>query len=183
MSAHTYIATRVSKSNPAIKALLAKTVKIGVVSPRFISPKFKCIEVLEVPDGYEYEPPYSGDFRVWTAVPGGPVKRVYPSAADGDTVEMESGHIIVVHSTNSGGSVTIYVPPFDAGIMTVAQDAFADGGAKSVKPILSELGKYRDLALAVVEARSETLKSVASGKTDAQLDREIAEFLKTRRVG
>lgn len=178
------IQTQVSKAHPAIKKILRNT--------HYGDWRGRNVYVVQV------DPSWS--FRLYSAAGGPGPPRLYRLAVDANRAtfaipppkygtpdkEIEApfgGDAIVAQERMIDGPVTIYVPELDAAILAVARDAMLAGDKKRAAQVLRDLGPYAGIGAAIVEAQSKTLEKVTSGKTSRQLDREIAEFLRTSKAG
>jgi hypothetical protein len=187
----TRLETQVSKTDPTIKKIIAATSGSDATEWPGGSPtrwSGRLVSVVQVDPGFTYNL-YNdtGEPRVYqvrniqarmltvSRVPrpsyGAPATEIFAPAY---------GEVVVTRQIGPTGRITIYAPELDAATLDVARDALLLSDKKLFAEVLKGFGDYAGIARAILEAQSKTLEKVSSGKTSRQLDREIAEFLRSR---
>ena len=93
----------------------------------------------------------------------------------------QDGDALVIHNRGPYGAVWIFVPVLDASTLDVARDALLARDKKRASAVLKDLGPYAGIGAALLEVQARSLDRASSGKTSRQLDRDIEDFLKTRK--
>jgi len=179
----TRLETHVSKADPMIKKIITATNESGAAewSGRIVS-------VVQVDPGFTYhlynEP---GEPRVYQVrnlqaqrLTVSRVPRPSYGAAATEVFAPMHGEVVVTRQIGPTGRITIYVPELDAATLDVARDSILMSDKRHAAVVLKNLGDYAGIGNAIVTAQSKTLKKAESGKSGRQLDREIAEFLRSR---
>ena len=177
------ISTSVSKADPAIKKILAAIKRVDGYEW-----KGRKIDVVQVDPSFTYqlyndtgEPKV---FRVSDLERHPIVEAVRRPTYGGPATVVEAparGEVVVTRQIGATGSMTIYVPELDAGVLDVARDALAAGDKRQAAEALKELGPYAGIGGAIVASQDKTIAQVSGGKSSRQLDREINEFIRSRR--
>jgi hypothetical protein len=174
-----YASTHVSYADPTVKKIVA-----AIKRQDNYEWKGRKIDVVQVDPGFSYHL-YNdtGEAKVFRVdLRSGTAARVpAPSyGAPGKILEAPSGgEVLVARQIGNTGSMTIYVPELDAGVLDVARDALARGDKRQATASLKELGPYAGSG-AIIASQDKTIAQVSSGKTSRQLDRDINEFIRSR---
>ncbi len=190
--------TQVSKTDPTIKKIIEATSGSDAVDWPGGSPKKwsgRNVSVVQVDPGFTYqlyndtgEPKVYivgsigsrlTTFRVPRPSYGGPATQI-------NAPDPSRGEVVVVREIGARGSITIYVPELDAGILDIARDALLAREAKRARSVLQQLGAYEGIGAALIRAQGKTLERASgprptSEKSARQLDREIAAFMRSRK--
>ena len=176
--------TAVSKAHPAIKAIVAATDAAAGKVPW----RGRRVDVVQVDPGFTYQiyndtgEPHA--YRV-SSVGSRPVaSRIPKPAYGGHATEVSApsnGGAFVTREIGPNGSITIYVPELDAATLDVARDALLIPDKQHMTVVLKALGPYAGIGAAILESQAKMLDKVSSGKTSRQLDREISEFVRSRK--
>lgn len=183
------IFTLVSASNPIIKKIIATSVQATV--PGSAPWKGRRVTIEQVDEGWTYQlyNDTGEPFVYQGKADGSSMRRVptpkYAGPPTIITAPAPNGEIVVVHQRFGGNSISIVIPQLDAATLDVARDAWMLGdaaGKKAAKATLQHLGPYTGIALAIIESQSDSLAQAVSGKTSRQLDREIDDYLESRKA-
>ena len=174
------IETQVDASSPTINKIVTAILRATQTDLRPDE-----VHVSQVDRGWTYEVPLvwagtnNGIFR--GKVDGSSMRRY--SGGDTITAPAPNGEIVVMALyIGYPQNIWIIVPQLDAATLDVARDAWMIGDKRAAKAILRHLGPYAGIGLAIIESQSNMLGHVASGKTSRQLDREIEDYLQSRKA-
>lgn len=153
--------TRVSKSHPAVKALITKTF------PNWKGRKVTVIEASPDWEHYQYHDDLTKVFRVYfddgtvyaadrPSFNSGFPKGVSHRVIDGAAVVMLSNFM------GEDMGVEIIIPAADADTMTVALDAAIAGNKSAMRKVLHAEGMTAGILTAVVEAKAKTMMKAAA---------------------
>lgn len=175
------ISTAVSKADPAIKKILAAIKRVDGYEWHG-----RKIDVVQVDPGFSYSL-YNdtGEAKVFRVdLVRGTASRVPSPSYGGPATVLGAplgGEVLVTRQIGATGSMTIYVPELDVAVLDVARDAITAGNRRQATEVLKALGPYTGIGAAIVASQDKTIAQVSSGKSTRQLDREIGEFLRSRK--
>jgi hypothetical protein len=188
----TRMQTQVSKAHPTIKKIITATSGSDATEwPSSGSPAHwsgRNVSIVQVDPGFTYhlyndssEPRV---YRVGSIGSRVTVFRVPRPSYGGPATVVEApfgGEVVVTRQIGPTGSITIYIPELDAAVLDVARDALLSRDKKRALAVLKDLGPYAGIGAAILESQGKTFEKVSSGKTSRRLDREISEFLQSRK--
>jgi hypothetical protein len=168
----THRSTQVSKTNATIKRILAATVGGGFKGTK--------VTVDEV-DRFDYQlyPEMGTPTIAYVASANGSAAHETQRATIHRNVTLTSdlfheygGACVVIYHRYGGGkgSVTIYIPTLDQGVLEIARDAVLAGEKRKASDTLAQFVTYGGIASAIVEAQ---VKSLAKGSSEPVAPRAV----------